>query len=45
MRSWRLVAPAEWKGYDGLSMGFASHKTINHTRKEYVRGDGLNAND
>lgn len=29
----------EWKGYDALSMGFASHNTINHTRKEYVRGD------
>jgi transposase-like protein len=29
----------ELHAYDGLSMGFASHKTIKHSAKEYVRGD------
>jgi hypothetical protein len=25
--------------YNGLEMGFASHRTINHSKKEYVKGD------
>jgi hypothetical protein len=25
--------------YDGLDKHFASHETVNHSRKEYVRGD------
>lgn len=29
----------ELHAYDGLSMGFVGHDTINHTRKEYVRGN------
>lgn len=29
----------ELHAYDGLSMGFASHQTITHSKEEYARGD------
>lgn len=29
----------ELKAYNGLDMGFASHRTISHSKKEYVKGD------
>lgn len=29
----------EWQAYNGLDKHFASHDTVNHGRKEYVRGD------
>ncbi len=29
----------EWKTYTGLGWNFASHKTVNHHKDEYVRGD------
>lgn len=33
------VMTDDLNSYDGIGEHFASHETVNHTKKEYVRGD------
>jgi len=41
----RIVDPTarvmtdEWTGYQGITNHFSAHETVNHSKKEYARGD------